>query len=178
MTSNIPSELLNKIKELEIGLPCYIRKINKLTKWNGLGGNIDQRAKQAVERNFYENENIYSLWHLEEIEQFLGIIAIMRGRQRPDTFDFICIKENDLIQAGIIFKPVTEGQCIYVRDLHFNATIDKIKAEKLCKILIERKVEARRCKKELTKQILDYQEKLGCYSTKSIIQNCTKNTCT
>ena len=180
MTSNIPPDLLKEIEKLKINLPCYIRKINGLTKWNGLEGDINQRIQQAVEKNFYEQENIYSLWHLETIEQFLGVVAIMRGRERPENFDFICIKEEDLIEAKISFTRITEGRCIYVKNLHFDAEIDKGKAEKLCTILMNKNIVAQRCKKKLTKQILAYQKELGCLAIDledSEINRCTKETC-
>lgn len=180
MTSNIPPDLLKEIEELKINLPCYIRKINGLTKWNGLEGDINQRVQQAVTKNFYEQGNIYSLWYLEKIEQFLGIVAIMRGRERPENFDFICLKKEDLIEAEISLTRITEGKCIYVKNLHFDAEIDKKKAEKLCRILMNKNIVAQRCKKKLTQQILAYQKELGCLASEeedSEINQCTKDTC-
>ncbi len=104
----------------------------------------------------------------------------MRGRERPENFDFICIEEKDLIETEISFKRITEGRCIYVKNLHFNAQIDKKKAEQLCTILINNNIVAQRCKKKLTKQILTYQKELKCLATDledSEINNCIKDTC-
>ncbi len=70
MTFDTLRDLLTEIAKLKINFPCYIRKINGLTKWNGLEGDINQRIQQAVSKNFYEQGNIYSLWYLEKIEQF------------------------------------------------------------------------------------------------------------
>lgn len=145
MTSDILPDLLTEIKKLEIDLPCYIRKINGLAKWNGLQGDINQRIQQAVSKNFDYQGNIYSLWYLEEIEQFLGVVAIMRGHEKPDTFDFICIKHEDLMKAEISLKHISNGDCIYVKNLHFDAEIDQKKAENLCTILIYKNILAQRC---------------------------------
>lgn len=179
MTSNILFDLLKEIDKLEINFPCFIRKIDGLTKWNGLEGNEDLRIQQAIEKNFYEQDNIYSLWYLENIEQFLGVIACLTTYANPKkrNIDFIGIKEEDLIKAKIEFNRVPEGRCIYVKNLHFDAQIYKKSAEMLCRSLMSQNIMAKRCNKKLTEQILAYQQQLKCLATDLTINNCTKEEC-
>lgn len=179
MVANIPFDLLTEIEQLELDLPCYIRKINNRNHWNGLEGDINQRAKKAVEKLFNEEENIYSLWYLEKIEQFLGVIASLTTYANPKyrNIDFICIKKEDLIKVGIEFKQVSEGKCIYVKKLHFDVQIDKKVGEILCTNLINKNITAKRCRKKLTEKILEYQKNLGCQATDTTNNNCTQQNC-
>ncbi len=179
MVSNIPLDLLTELDGLEIDFPCYIRKIDNRNHWNGLEGNINQCVQKAVEKLFNEQDNLYSLWYLKTREQFLGVVASLTTYANPKkrNIDFICIKEEDLIEAKIQFYQVPEGRCIYVQKLHFDAEIDKKSAEMLCRSLMNKNIIAKRCKKKVTEQILAYQQQLKCLATDLTINNCTKESC-
>lgn len=169
--------MLPSLTDLGIDKPGYIRKVDKKGHWNPEGCNdLESKAKAASERVFKPNsENLYSLWYVETVEQFYGMIAVLSAGRTPKNqdIDFVWIDAEELNSASIKPDPKAEGQCLFVSTLHFNVYIDSVAAENLCLIMMKAGREAKRCKKKQnTKPILDYQIEKGCRATETSKGNC------
>ncbi|MBD2492430.1 hypothetical protein [Aulosira sp. FACHB-615] len=171
--------MLPTLSEFGIEPPVYIRKIDSRASWHPQEGdaNLAERARLAATKLFKEPDNIYSLWLVNTEQEFYSVVASLSANRSPknQNLDFIAIKETELREVGINFQPVSEGGCLYVQSLHFNAQIDKETAEKLCYSLMSQGREAQRCKKVQTTEILEHQQKFGCRATDSPATSCECN---
>lgn len=168
--------MLPTLLELEIEPPIYIRKIDSRSKWNpeGCGNNLMERARIASELLFKDPDNLYSLWLINTDKDFYGVLAALSANRNSTGkhIDFICIKDSDLRQLNINYVKAPEGKCFLVQSLHFNASIDEEMAARLCYILMEQGIEAKRCSKQNTQLILEHQLKIGCKATKTTALLC------
>lgn len=103
------------------------------------------------------------------------MVAVLSAGRTPknQNIDFLWIDVEELTSASIELKPISEGQCLFVSELHFNAYIDAVAAENLCLIMLKAGREANRCKKKQhTKLILEYYTEKGCKATESSRESC------
>ena len=169
--------MLPSLTDLGIDKSGYIRKVDKKGHWNPEGCNdLETRAKVASERVFKANsENLHSLWYVETAEQFYGVIAdLSAGRtEKNQDIDFVWIDIEELNAASIDLIKVSGKHCFFVRNLHVDARIDQLTAEKLCLIMMQADRKAQRCgKNRHTKLILEHQIEKGCKATKTSKENC------
>jgi hypothetical protein len=164
------------VTELGIEVPAYIRKIDNRNYWHPqeADGDLTLRSQLVAKKTFNEIGKIYSLWLISNAEEFYGVVASLTTNATPKdrNIDFIWITKNELNDAGIIPEKIPEGQCYYVRNLHFNAEINQGQARKLCYLLMQNNRDSHRCKKQQTKLILVHQEQKGCKATDAISQSC------
>jgi hypothetical protein len=169
-------QMLPTLSEFGVTTPAYIRKIDSRASWHPQEGdvNLDVRARLAAEKLFKEPGNIYSLWLVNTEQEFYSVVASLSANRSPknQNLDFIWLTESELQVFGISFQQVSEGSCLYVRKLHFNADIDRETAEKLCQLLMSQGREAQRCKKAQTTLILEHQKQLGCKATEFSVPSC------
>lgn len=166
--------MLPTLEDFGISAPVYIRKIDNINRWNPEGcSNIEERAKRVADSLF--REDVYSLWKVASDEEFYGVIASLSARRNPkdQNIDFIWILEQDLQEVHIVTELKVEGDCLDVQELHYNARIDTMAAQKLCYNLIIKGREAKRCKRAQTKLILEYQGEKGCKATSSNFSKCS-----
>ncbi len=168
--------ILPGLANFNIHKPGYIRKLNNRNHWNPEDSEtVEERAKAVVQRLFANPEHIYSLWFVETAEQFYGVVAALSAGRTPknQNLDFLWIDAEELASASAELTQISEGQCLFVRDLHFNAHIDPQSAEKLCLIMIQAGRDAQRCKRSPhTTPILEYQARKGCKATETDRGNC------
>lgn len=168
--------MLPGLANFNIHKPGYIRKLNNQNHWYPEGSaTVEERVKAVVQKVFANPEHIYSLWFVETAEQFYGVVAALSAGRTPknQNLDFLWINAEELASASIELTPISEGQCLFVRDLHFNAYIDSASAEKLCLIMMQAGREAQRCKKnQHTTPILEYQTGKGCRATETSREHC------
>lgn len=168
--------MLPSLANFDIYKPGYIRKLNNQNHWCPEGSEtIEERAEAVVQKLFANPKHIYSLWFVETAEQFYGIVAALSAGRTPknQNLDFLWIDAEELASASVELIQISEGQCLSVRDLHFNAHIDPASAEKLCLIMMQAGREAKRCKKnQHTTPILEYQTGKGCKATETSREHC------
>lgn len=165
--------MLPTLAEFGAQFPVFIRKIDSRVRWNPEGCNsIEERANLVAERLF--TKEVYSIWRVTSDLEFYGVIASLSAGRNPrnQDIDFIWITEEELQEVGMIIEQKPEGDCLYVQKLHFNTRIDNHTAKRLCYNLLTKGREAKRCKKNQTTQILEYQDKLGCKAIKSNSMKC------
>lgn len=80
---------------------------------------------------------------------------------------------NELEEVGISFEKIPEGNCLNVRNLHFDALISQENERQLCGNLMAKQRVAQRCKKAQTILILQHQQDLGCKATDNSSQSCS-----
>ncbi|MDX2231104.1 MAG: hypothetical protein NW220_15820 [Leptolyngbyaceae cyanobacterium bins.349] len=169
--------MLPSLTDFDIYKPGYIRKVDKRGHWKPEDcHDLETRAKAASERVFKANsENLHSLWYIETAEQFYGMIADLSA-ERPhknQDIDFVWIDAEELTLASIELIPSPGKHCVFVSNLHVNARIDPVIAEKLCLIMMQADREAQRCKKKQhTTPMLEYQTGKGCKATETSREHC------
>ncbi|MFM2312012.1 MAG: hypothetical protein RLZZ04_1288 [Cyanobacteriota bacterium] len=143
--------------------PVFVRKIDNKNRWieHDLGSISDRARKIAI--NVF-NAEICSLWWIKSDEDFHGFVASISSNRSPQNqnIDFIWMTKKDLELAKIECKNIPEGDCLAVKNLHYNATIDEKKAILLCSELIKRQQEPQRCRKKQTELILQQQRAKRC----------------
>lgn len=168
--------MLPGLANFDIHKPGYIRKLNNKNHWYPEGSaTVQERIEAVVQKLFVNPEHIYSLWFIETAEQFYGVVASLSAGRTPknQNLDFLWIDAEELASASVELTPISEGQCLYVRDLHFNARIDPASAEKLCLIMMHKGRQAQRCKKnQHSTPILVYQAEKGCKATETSREHC------
>jgi hypothetical protein len=168
--------MLPGLEDFDIRKPGYIRKLNNQNHWHPEGSEtVEERAEAVVQKLFTNPEHIYSLWFVEAAEQFYGVVAALSAGRTPknQNLDFLWIDAEELVSASVELTQISEGQCLFVRDLHFNAHIDSASAEKLCLIMVQAGREAQRCKKKQhTTPLLEYQTGKGCKATETSREHC------
>ncbi|HBC42980.1 MAG TPA: hypothetical protein DCZ88_14130 [Pseudanabaena sp.] len=167
--------MLPTLADFDIRSGVFIRKLNKLTHWHPQEGDNDLslRAKLASEKIF-PDERKHSLWYVSTESEFYGVVASMTATATPKNrdIDFIWIEESELQEVGVVFENVPNGNCLYVKSLHFDADINKSIFHDLCYNLMSKQREAYRCKKRQTTCILEYQRQIGCKSTDIDAESC------
>jgi hypothetical protein len=152
--------------ELGIKPGSFIRKLDKQTHWNAFTDyeDLSVAALEVATRVFCEKGEIYSLWQVDTEQEFYGVVASLTANANPKdrNIDFIWMSGSELESAGISLENVPEGDCIRVKDLHFDVVITQQSAKHLCYDLLSQQRIAYRCKKAQTKLILQYQQNLGC----------------
>lgn len=165
--------MLPTLKEFGIMPPVFIRKIDSRGRWNPEDcRTVEDRAKRVADSLF--REEVYSLWLVTSDLDFYGIVASLSARRTPkhQDIDFIWITEEELKEVGIVPKPESEGACLNVQSLHFNAQITSDEATKLCYNIMLKKRDAQRCKKKATTLILEYKEQMGCKAIRNDSLQC------
>lgn len=164
------------LEDFEIHKPGYIRKLRSRDRWHPEGcDTLEERAKAVVQKIFANPEQIYSLWFVENSEQFYGVVAALSAGRSPrnQNVDFLWIDPEELASAAVELTQISEGQFWFVSDLHFNAQIGPVSAEKLCLLMMQAGREAQRCKeKKHTTLILEYQTEKGCKATEASRKRC------
>ena len=164
------------LEELGIEPGSFIRKLDKQTHWNAFTDQEDLlvAAQEVAARVFNEKGEIYSLWKVSTEQEFYGIVAALTAHANPKDrhIDFIWLSTSELESAGISFDNIPEGDCIRVKDLHFDAVITPNNARQLCYELLSRQRIAYRCKKAQTKSILQFQRNLGCKAASESSEPC------
>lgn len=160
------------VEKFDVKLPAYIRKINSRAHWDVEGGSTMERAKKVTESLFKSELN--SIWLINSDTEFYGVVASLSANRTPKNqiIDFICITQLDLDEEGVEIEAISEGDCLDVQQLHFNARINKLTALRLCERLLLEGRKAHRCKKNETTSILEYQASRGCKATESILEKC------
>lgn len=168
--------MLLNLTDFGINKPGYIRKLNNRNHWNPKScPALKDRVRAVVPKLFSNSEHLYSLWYIETAEQFYGVIASLSAGRTPrnQDIDFLWIAAEELSEASIKLTQVSEGKCLFVRDLHYNAYVNPDSAEQLCFFLMQADRQAQRCKKNPhTKPILEYQTEKGCKATDSDRDGC------
>jgi hypothetical protein len=150
------------LDQFGITQPVFIRKIDSIGRWvQHDSGTLDKASKIAID---VFDEEICSLWRVESNEDFYGFVASISSNRSPQNqnIDFIWMTQNDLEKAEIKPENIPEGDCLAVKKLHYNATINAFQASLLCSELIKRQQEPQRCRKKQTKLILQHQKAKGC----------------
>lgn len=167
---------LPTLSEFGIDSPVFIRKIDSRGHWNPEGcKTLAERARAITKKLFKSSERQYSIWLVRQDQEFYGVIASLSAGRSPrnQDIDFIWMTESELAEVGITLESVTEGDCLQVRELHFNAQIDQASAENLCLSLLNKEREAQRCKKKPhIIPILEHQKKIGCRATEAGQSTC------
>ena len=173
------SEILT-LAQLDITIPVrpvFIRKINNKNRWIQYSEDIKDREQKIAEDVFSQEK--CSLWRIESDDDFYGFVASISSNRSPQNqnIDFIWITENDLEKAGIKYTQVSEGDCLAVRHLHYDAVITQPQAIILCQELLNRNQPPLRCrKKKETQIILEYQAQKGCIAVTKT-SSCQYNLC-
>jgi hypothetical protein len=164
------------LEDLGIEPGSFIRKLDKQTHWNAFTDQEDLlvAAQEAAARVFPEKGEIYSLWKVSTEQEFYGIVASLTAYANPKdrNIDFIWVSKSELEAAEIKFENIPEGDCIRVKDLHFDAVITPNNARQLCYELLSKQRVAYRCKKAQTKSILQFQRNLGCKAASESSESC------
>lgn len=166
---------LPELEDFDIQKPGYIRKLDSRSRWHPEGcETLEDRAKAVVQRIFANPKHIYSLWFVENKDQFYGVVAeLSAGRSSKNkNLDFLWIDAAELVAAAVDLTQKTEGKCLLVCDLHFDARIDLTSANALCLLMIQAGRNAQRCKKKHTTEILSSQKKKGCKTTETSREQC------
>ncbi|NER01038.1 MAG: hypothetical protein F6K30_30835 [Cyanothece sp. SIO2G6] len=167
---------LPSLADLGIVPGSFIRKLDNRNHWNAYKDETDAASASLLiaAKVFKDKGNIYSLWWVYTDQEFYGVVALLTENATPRDrkIDFIWILEHELQEVGIACRNVSEGSCLHVENLHFDAEIDSGMAQQLCHILWTRNREAKRCLKENTIQILEHQQNLGCKATETSLENC------
>lgn len=152
------------LEEFGIITPVFIRKINSLTHWNpeGCDDNLEERAKKVSDKIF--EDEMCSLWKVTGDKDFYGVIASLSAKRhnKNQAIDFIWITEEELKEVNIVIQAKPEGECLYVKDLHFNIQINRFTAQTLCHNILKKDRKAERCKKTHTTEILEHQKSNNC----------------
>lgn len=162
------------LKGLGINPPVFIRKIDSRGHWDPEEcSNDEERATRVANRIF--KEEVCSLWLVRSDSDFYGIVASLSARRSPKQQDinFIWVTEQELKELDISLKLVSEGACLDVENLHYNADISSNQAIKLCRKLITENRNPMRCKKKDTTSILAEKEQMGCRAMKSTTKKCS-----
>lgn len=162
--------------DFDIHKPGYIRKLNSRTHWNPEEGceTLEERAKAVVQKIFNNPKHVYSLWFIENSDQFYGVVTELSAGRTPknQNLDFLWIDAEELQAAAVDLVQKTETECLLARDLHFNAQIDSNSAVMLCLLMMQADRKAQRCKKKKTTLILDAQVEKGCKVTETSVEHC------
>jgi hypothetical protein len=168
--------MLPTLSDFGINPPIYLRKINSRGHWHPQDcDTLAERASAVSKKLFNSPTNVYSLWRVDTDQAFYGVIASLSANRSPKNqdFDFIWITEFELQKLDIKVQLSSEGDCLYVQNMHFNVLITPSNAEILCFDLINCGRDAQRCKKKpQTTPILTYQSLLGCKATETEHQSC------
>ena len=168
--------MLPSLTDLGIKGSGFIRKLDNRNHWNAYQDNADMvSASQLVaEKVFREDGDRYSLWYISTDQELYGVVASLTANATPKdkNIDFIWIAESELKEVDIVFKRIPEGNCLHIKNLHFNAVINSTIAQRLCYTLMIGKRTAHRCQKAQTILILEHQQKLGCKATDVNSLNC------
>lgn len=170
--------MLPTLEQFSITTPVFIRKIDKANHWTpqGCSNNLEERAEKVSERIF--KNAVSSLWKVALNEQFYGIIASLSANRhiKHQDINFIWITQEELNEVNIEIKPTSAGNCLYVKDLHFDIEMDSFSAQKLCYVLFEKDRQAQTCKKNNVQDILNYQHSKNCKATNETLLNCVCQT--
>jgi hypothetical protein len=164
------------LAELGIEPGSFLRKLDNRNHWNSFTDQEDLAvsAQEVAERVFKEKGAVYSLWKVNTDQELYGVVASLTTYANPKdrNIDFICLAVDELEEAGVEPKNVPEGNCLRVKNLHFDAVIIQKSARLLCFALLSRKRIALRCGKSKTKLILQHQLTLGCKAAGESSQAC------
>lgn len=165
--------MLPTLEKFGITPPVYIRKIDSRGRWDPEEcKSVEERTKRVVDSLF--RQEVYSIWLVTSDSDFYGVVASLSARRTPNQqdIDFIWITEEELQEVGIVAQAEPEGDCLAVKELHFNAVINSNQATKLCYNLITKNREAKRCRKKDTSLILEDKEAMGCKAIKGDVVRC------
>ena len=170
--------MLPTLELFNITTPVFIRKIDKSGHWNpeGCNNNLEKRAEKVSEKIF--KNPVCSLWKVALDEEFYGIIASLSANRKikVQEFNFIWITQEELEKVNITIQPESQGECLYVKDLHFDIQIDSLLAQKLCRILFEKERKAEACKKSIIQDILNHQQSKNCKAINETLLDCVCQT--
>ncbi|PSB25353.1 hypothetical protein C7B82_23785 [Stenomitos frigidus ULC18] len=167
--------MLPSLFDLGIEPGSFIRKLDNQNHWNAhQDEDLSRASKLIAEKIFKEAGEKYSLWKVNTEQEFYGVVASLTANANPKdrNIDFIWVTKSELKEVDIEFDSVSEGNCLKVNDLHFDAVINQEKARQLCHNLIVKQRVAQRCKKAQTVLILQYQRDRGCKATNADLVLC------
>ncbi len=150
-----------------IGLPVYIRKLDKLSSWgydaDPLAGRIDLVAASV----FPVDSQQFSVFLIRSVDDLIKVVVGKNmSRERPnDQFDFVAFLPDEISQSGVAVDSTIKGEtgCHAADRLHADlCATDHSAFTNMCRIALGRSRQALRVKKGEAKSMVAQLQQSGC----------------
>ncbi len=118
--------------------PIYFRKIPRRTHWGTSADLIEQRILKTVSNLFKEENNIFSFYRAENVDDLariaLGLNSTRVHGSMKEQIDFISFSEAELLSTGAhVTHTKGNTNCLRANYLHVDVVADISKLEELCR---------------------------------------------
>jgi hypothetical protein len=158
--------------------PVFIRKINSRNRWIQYSSEEEEDRDKKIANDVFNAEKC-SLWWVNSDEDFYGFVASISANRSPQNqnIDFILIPKEDLDELNIKYEQISEGDCLAVKHLHYDALIKEEQAILICRKHLNIDRQPQRCNKRQTQAILEHQKQKGCVAVTKNPQSCQNYSC-